>query len=135
MLLIRWSIIERLDLKTNRNLLFVFGDNMIRQGLGGQAASMRGEPNAFGIVTKMDPGMEDTSFFYDDNKTHWDYVNSDLANLDKEIKSGKYDGLVVPMAGLGGGLAQLHKTAPKLHKHLNSNWVERTAKDGILGHN
>ncbi len=31
---------------------WVFGDNLERRGLGGQAKEMRGEPNAIGIVTK-----------------------------------------------------------------------------------
>lgn len=132
MLLIRWSMIERIDLATNRNLLFVFGDNMIRQGLGGQAGAMRGEPNAFGIATKMNPGADEHSFFYDDNKTHWDYVNSDLINLGKELNHGKYDALVVPLAGLGSGLACLHRTAPKLYQHLNSNWLERLKNYGLF---
>lgn len=41
--------IMRRDLLDNQDKLYVFGDNMVRRGFGGQAREMRGEPNAVGI--------------------------------------------------------------------------------------
>jgi hypothetical protein len=47
--------------------IFLFGDNMQRTGLGGQAKEMRNEPNAFGVPTKWKPTMQDDAFFTDDD--------------------------------------------------------------------
>ena len=47
--------------------VFVFGDNMERCGFGGQAAAMRGEPNAVGVPTKWAPGSAPADFFCDDD--------------------------------------------------------------------
>ena len=58
-------MIYRKQLKDNPNILYVFGDNMVRQGYGGQAREMRGEPNAVGIPTKWRPDNTDGAFFYD----------------------------------------------------------------------
>ncbi len=42
----------RAYIRAHPDWLFVFGDNMMRRGFGGQAAEARGEPNAIGIATK-----------------------------------------------------------------------------------
>ena len=52
MLVIRQKFIQRIDIQCNRHCLYLFGDNLDRQGMGGQAKEMRGEPNSFGIATK-----------------------------------------------------------------------------------
>jgi len=44
--------ITRQMLRAEPGTLWVFGDNLQRKGLGGQAKEMRGEPNAIGIPTK-----------------------------------------------------------------------------------
>ena len=51
--------IERSDLQRNArsDRYYLFGDNLRRVGMGGQAKSMRGEPNAIGIATKNGPSM------------------------------------------------------------------------------
>lgn len=56
------TFIHREDLQGEPETLFVFGDNMMRKGLGGQAAAMRGEPNAVGIPTKELPSMANNAF-------------------------------------------------------------------------
>ena len=55
--------ITRADLRANPDTLYVFGDNMRRRGMGGQAAEMRGEPNAVGIPTKWRPSRTEWDFF------------------------------------------------------------------------
>lgn len=40
------KIITRDKIKENLEVLYLFGDNIIRKGLGGQAKEMRGEDNA-----------------------------------------------------------------------------------------
>jgi len=49
-------------LRDNPNIIFVFGDNLIRKGKGG-AASLRGEPNTYGFITKKYPSNKDSSFY------------------------------------------------------------------------
>lgn len=48
----------------NPDKIYVFGDNLIKKGLGGQA-QIRNCPNAFGISTKRFPSMSLDSFFSD----------------------------------------------------------------------
>jgi len=42
--------IKRDDLRAHPDRIYLFGDNVARQGRGGQAKEMRGEPNALGIA-------------------------------------------------------------------------------------
>ncbi len=42
---------------------FVFGDNVEREGFGGQAAAMRGEPNAIGVATKWSTGGAEHDYY------------------------------------------------------------------------
>ena len=62
---IRAKIINRSDLQNNPHALYVFGDNFLEQGRGGQAAAMRGESNAVGLPTKRTPSMDLNAFFED----------------------------------------------------------------------
>lgn len=60
---IEW--ITREMVQANRHKIFLFGDNLLRRGLGGQAREMRGERNAVGIPVKNRPSMTEGSFFSD----------------------------------------------------------------------
>ena len=51
----RIRFITREYVRANPDKIFLFGDNLEQRGLGGQAAAMRGEPNAVGIPTKKRP--------------------------------------------------------------------------------
>jgi len=101
--------IYRKDLKANRDVLYVFGDNLDRQGYGGQAAEIRGEPNAFGIATKrgIGHGFPD-DYFFDTQEDAQVHVDNDFANLLKEYREGKYKMIVWPLEGIGTGLSRLH---------------------------
>lgn len=52
------------DVKKMSDYLFVFGDNDIKLGKGGQAI-IRDEPNTIGIPTKKYPNNKSNSFYYD----------------------------------------------------------------------
>lgn len=116
MWVIRQKQIFRSDLQANPEVAYVFGDNMMRSGLGGQAKEMRGEPNAFGIPTKKMPNMLTSAFFTDD-----DYEGASRAiwHAFHRIKEAGFWVVVVPADGLGTGLAQLDKRAPRIFKFLN----------------
>lgn len=111
--------IYRSDLELNPHILYVFGDNEQRQGLGGQAKEMRGEVNAFGISTKHKPDNEDSSFFTDEDLWR---VQRDFRILEQDLAKGAV--VVFPTEGLGTGLADLKNRAPAIHQ-----WIE----EKILG--
>lgn len=82
------SNIERKTVKTlspqllreNPNYLFVFGDNTLRYGKGGQAV-IRDEPNAFGIVTKLKPSTSNDSYMTDK-----DSYQDNLMAISKDLR-------------------------------------------------
>jgi hypothetical protein len=118
------KFIRRQDLRNNRDTFYVFGDNMQRIGYGGQAREMRGEPNAIGVVTKWAPSNDNTAFF-DDMPDCFTRVSFDLARISRLLEQGKT--VVVPEDGIGTGLAQLPRRAPKLDRFIKAWFKERAA--------
>lgn len=118
--------IYRADLKANPNAIYLFGDNLMEVGLGGQAGEMRGEPNAVGIPTKKSPGMSERDFFTDDeferNCKALDIAFDHLQQqwLEKVAEYGTEIPIIVPLDGLGTGLAELDTRAPKTFAYLQS---------------
>lgn len=112
--------ITRDMLRARPDTLFVFGDNMIARGLGGQAKEMRGEPNAVGIPTKMMPGMGNSDFFHDE-----DFERAkpkiDAAFVKLFAHAARGGNIVWPADGIGTGLAELPKRAPKIWKLIEDN--------------
>jgi len=111
--------ITRSIVRANPDKIFLFGDNLIHIGYGGQAKEMRGEANARGIPTKKKPSMLPDSFFtdneYDDN----------IKAIDKAFsKIPPNHTIVIPMAGLGTGLARLPEKAPRTFKYLSLRLME-----------
>jgi len=113
----RWWHISRKKVEENPKFLFVFGDNIVQQGYGGQAAACRGEPNVVGIPTKFFPTNEDNAFFKDDDYKHvaakWDAI---FARLHQHLQRGGT--VVIPHGGIGTGRARLKEKAPALWQLL-----------------
>ena len=106
--------ITREIVRRNKNKIYLFGDNLEREGYGGQAAAMRGELNAIGIPTKKKPDMSESSFFTDDEfEDNKDAIDAAVARIPKDAT------VIIPMAGLGTGRAQLKERAPKTFEYLN----------------
>lgn len=95
---------------------FVFGDNLERFGLGGQAASMRGEPNAIGVATKRSPGARAPDYFADGEADALAAIDADIDLVAAALKDGRT--VYVPFDGLGTGLSELPTRAPALHRHI-----------------
>lgn len=113
------KIITKDKVKENTDVLYLFGDNLLRKGLGGQAKEMRGEENALGVVSKKYPSNNISSFYTDDDFYSWLEVFSvDIKNLAEKINSGKYKALVIPQIGVG--LADLPNKAPRIWKYLKT---------------
>jgi hypothetical protein len=107
--------VDREDLIRNRSALYVFGDNVRRVGMGGQARAMRGEPNAVGVATKYSPSVyfsEGPGEVLAQNRI----LDEDMKPLFEHVKGG---GIVIwPADGIGTGLAELDRRAPSTAAYL-----------------
>ncbi|RCK34586.1 hypothetical protein TH24_20540 [Thalassospira xiamenensis] len=112
--------ITREMLRAEPDVLFVFGDNLARRGKGGQAAAMRGEPNAVGIPTKIRPSMDDNAFFSNEDFEKWKAASiEDWRKLFAHVRAG---GKVVwPSAGIGTDRARLNEKAPEIAASIERN--------------
>ena len=80
---------------------------------------MRNEPNAIGIPTKKAPSMNEIDFFTDS-----DYIIATAAIDTAFAKIPKNASVVIPVAGLGTGRAQLNIRAPKIFAYLEQKLKE-----------
>lgn len=117
-------------LRSHPTKLFVFGDNLMRVGKGGQAA-IRDEENAQGVATKASPTTHPKAFFYDASLHHHiGEVMNDLELLREMVNyPEQFDAIVIPFTdegeiSLGTGLAALPTTSPITYRlvcaYLNS---------------
>lgn len=117
------KFISREDLIANRDAVYVFGDNMTRTGLGGQAREMRYEPNAIGVPTKWRPSMTDDAFFNDEDYDKVvNVLEKDFDAIKVALARGK--NVVFPADGLGTGLSQLQTRSPKIFEYIENSIVE-----------
>ena len=116
-------IITRRVLRANPDVLFVFGDNLQGAGFGGQAAEMRGEPNAVGIPTKRAPRMTPDAFFSDQDLPEvLQAFEEPFRRLRAHLEGGK--DVIMPEAGIGTGFARLEQKAPAIHEALERHLRE-----------
>ncbi len=124
MKIIEQKFITEQDCFDNPKSLYLFGDNLRRRGKKGQA-QIRDCLNSFGIATKHKPSTTDDSYFSDKDLS---YVYNDFAALNKLLKSGFYNTLVIPSDGIGTGLAKLQEKAPAILAFINvvlDKWKEK----------
>src|SRR5690606_19020227 len=100
---------------------FVFGDNLDRSGLMGQAGALRGEPNAIGIAIKWRSGMRDGDFFSDWNPSCLAIIRNDLEAVHKALNEGRK--VYVPKDALGTRLSRLPTRAPALYEMLRKEFM------------
>lgn len=105
-------------IKAHPSWYFIFGDNLARAGLGGQAGAARGEPNSLGVATKKAPTYVARDFFTD--KEYWFNVGEISGDLFRVIEALKAEDVVVwPADGIGTGIADLANRAPETLKFIN----------------
>lgn len=118
------KIVKREDLIRNfdpqnplSNVLYVYGDNVKRVGMGGQAGEMRRQPNAVGIATKYTPD----EFFGEeaaDIEAQRRVIDRDMKPLFAHAVAG---GIIVwPADGIGTKLAGLAIYAPTTLAYIES---------------
>ena len=111
--LVKWHHISRAEVRKHLDWLFVFGDNMVNAGYGGQASACRGEKNCIGIPTKFFPTTKENAYFTDADYNHIALKWGDVFHrLEHALRARKV--IVLPMGGVGTGRAQLQQRAPKL---------------------
>jgi len=118
---LRQKFITREEVRSRRSAIFVFGDNMERKGFGGQAKAMRGEPNTVGIPTKWAPHTRPSAYFSDDclvDRSVREAIDGAFSKLRLLLRDGM--DIVIPSDGVGTGLADLPRRAPKLHAYIEA---------------
>lgn len=111
-------IVNRTTIQFNKDTLYLFGDNLVRKGLGGQAKEMRGEPNTIGIRTKKYPSNLEGSFLEDiDLDYNKILITQDIDLAIKKYQEGNYKHLTIPP--MGTGLAKLDTNAPNTFHWLS----------------
>jgi hypothetical protein len=99
------------DVKYHQNKIFIFGDNDLRIGKGGQAI-IRELNNTIGIRTKKEPNNYKNSFYSDiDYSENILKIKEDILNIKNKISDGYC--IVLSNGGYGTGLARLNEKAPK----------------------
>lgn len=99
--------ITRSHVQGRLDTLFIFGDNLARWGLGGQAKETRGEPNAVGLPTKRSP----KEFLTDDDLEM--VVKASQVGRDRLLLHITRKGVIcVSSQRIGTGRAQLAVHAP-----------------------
>ena len=97
-------IVTKEFLDENLTAIFVFGDNILREGYGG-AAVLRDHPRAYGFITKKSPNNLDYAFYkLEDYKA---VFMDELIKLKEKIKENPFDTFYISQ--LGAGLANKHK--------------------------
>jgi hypothetical protein len=104
---------SRAMIRAHPDWLFVFGDNLMREGYGGQAKEARDEPNAIGFVTKRRPLWSEDAFFADTDIDEWNAaVKPAMRELWDYARVGRT--IIWPLDGIGTNRAQLSRRAPEI---------------------
>ena len=104
------------DIKNNPKSIFVFGDNNLRYGKGGQAI-IRDLSNTIGLRTKKAPNNQPSSFYSDsDLEENKENIIEDILTI-KELQL-KGNVIVFSNGGYGTGLSKLKEHAPKTFEYL-----------------
>lgn len=100
-------------LRADPDRVYVFNDNLLRRGQSGQA-SIRQEPNAFGVPTKRLPSMTSLAFFSDQPEEKAAVIQA-LRDLYRLSLSAA---IVFPAGGLGTGPSQMAVNSPDTYRAM-----------------
>ncbi|MEP1142641.1 MAG: hypothetical protein ABJH52_02885 [Henriciella sp.] len=106
--IIRQTWITREDLRANRAILYVYGDNVAREGFRGLARQMRGEPNAHPISVSWAPHQP---FTHATAEAAAEQIDADLDGL----ITRQSDLIVWPLMGL---VPEFQEMPDELRAHL-----------------
>ena len=113
--ILRLTWTTRDDLRANRDIVFVYGDNVTREGQRGLARQMRGEPNAHPISISWTPFEP---FTHASAQEAMEHITKDLEAL--QARATKL--IVWPL----GGLVPEFQTLPdEVNQHLRLETKKR----------
>ena len=111
------------DVAKAPNKIFIYGDNDMQTGLGGQAI-IRNESNTLGIRTKKKPSHEKDAYYtdseFEDNKKK---ILKDIKKISDELLFGTI--IVFSEGGCGTGRAKLKEKAPKTFQFLCDTLLQK----------
>lgn len=119
-----WYSVELVQ--SNRDVIFVYGDNSLGFGHGGQAV-IRDQVNTLGVPTKWAPSNDEYAFYSD---ACWDrpLVRDRLGLIGRSLAAGKT--VVIPgtyeQIELGTGLSQLPTRGPDAYAQIR-NFIRNCA--------
>lgn len=117
------------DCQRNPSWLFLFGDNYMRKGRGGQAI-IRGQKNAHGIRTKFLPDTTRPSYFNDDEfLANCKMIDADLLHAFEHLAQGGT--VVIPRMGIG--LAKMDILAPLTFAYFTARLDSLTNFSVLVG--
>ena len=105
------------ECENNPDHIYVFGDNDIEKGMGGQAI-IRNCVNSFGIPTKHLPSMIESddyidNAFYSDHPYNYANLLEKIIRLHR-LNHSRIGTIVFPYDGLGTGLSKMPEKSPQL---------------------
>ena len=119
--------------RINFDTLFIFGDNLTRNGMGGQAV-IREQKNSCGFATKKAPTAIHTAFFIDEeigeNKK---IIEDEIVRLKKYAEEGEYKAICFPFMGLGTGLSEMPTRCPGTFFYLCTRLWEEFKYNNLEG--
>lgn len=119
--------------RKNSKVLFIYGDNQIREGNGGTAI-IRGERNAIGISSKKLPSMEEGAFYTDNEyEENIKFFEEDLERIEAYTQEIEADSLCFPFYGIGTGFALLPLKAPKTFFYICTKLYEKYLYNNVEG--
>ena len=119
--MVKFCLVKRWSLSLVKNdpkCMYIFGDNDIQKGKGGQAI-IRDLPNAWGIPTKRIPSFDKKAYYTEDKHSEQSIkIQNAVDKIRKELEKGYYTWVALPEDGLGTGLAKLPTKAPSTFNYL-----------------
>ena len=104
--------------RINFDTLFIFGDNLERVGMGGQAV-IREQRNSLGFATKKAPGGAKEDYFTDDEyEENCKIIDEEIEKIKKYAEEYKYKAIAFPFMGLGTGLSEMPLRCPQTFFYL-----------------
>ena len=111
MLIVRTKAWTREEVANDPDNIYIFGDNLIEKGRGGQAC-IRGLSNAFGIPTKKLPAMHANAFFSDEE------LEENKVAIDNAIAKLPKGTNWIYNPNIGAGLAEMPTRCPRTYQYL-----------------
>lgn len=108
--------------KANPHKLYIFGDNLLKTGNGGQAI-IRDLPNTFGIPTKREPRTGKGAYFSDADDEAI-ALGTAMTHLNVIYNSNIFEAIVFPTKGIGTGRAHMKSKSPILYTIMKKDLAD-----------